>query len=74
MGYFVDHRSDSPCELSPEQVAYLRRVLGVHANHPSTGLCLICGVRCCTDWSAAFDYLAAAGQPMTDHCMWRPSD
>jgi hypothetical protein len=74
MGFVEDHRSDPPGELSPEQVAYLRRVLDVHAGHPSTGLCAICAVRCCADWRDAFDRLAVAGQPMADPDRWRISD
>jgi hypothetical protein len=74
MGFFDHHRSDPPGELSPEQVAYLRRVLDVHASHPSTGHCQVCGLRCCTDWRDAFDRLAVAGQPTADPDRWRPSD
>jgi hypothetical protein len=73
MGFFDHHQGDPARELSPEHVAYLRRVLDVHANHPSTGLCPICGVRSCADWRDAFDLLAAAGQPMAEPDRWRPA-
>ena len=73
MGFFVDHRGDSTRELPQEQVAYLRRVLDVHANHPATGRCPICGVRCCPDWRDAFDGLASAGHPMAEPDHWRPT-
>jgi hypothetical protein len=74
MGFVDEHPGDPLREPSPEQAAYLRRVLDIHANHPSTGLCPVCGVRCCTDWRDAFDRLAVAGQPMGDPDRWRPSD
>jgi hypothetical protein len=61
MEFFDDHPGDPLPELSPEQVAYLRWVLEVHTNHPSTGRCPVCDVRCCADWRDAFDRLAAAG-------------
>lgn len=74
MGFFDDHRGDPTRELSREQVAYLRRVLEVHANYPATGRCPVCAVRSCADWRGAFDCLAIAGQPMAEPHHWRPPD
>ncbi len=74
MGYFDDHQSDPIRELSPEHVAYLRRMLDVHANRAPTGLCPVCLVRSCADWRDAFDCLAVTGQPMTEPDRWQPVD
>lgn len=74
MGLFDHQQSDPGRELSPEHIEYLRRVLDVHANHPSTGLCPVCAVRTCADWRDAFDCLAVAGHPMAEPDRWRPTD
>ncbi len=74
MEFFDEHPGYPLRELSPDQVAYLRRVLEVHTNHASTGLCPICGVPRCPDWRDAFDHLAVAGQLMADPDRWRPAD
>jgi hypothetical protein len=74
MGFFDDHQTDPIRELSPEHVAYLRRVLEVHANRAPTGLCQVCRVRSCADWRDAFDCLAVAGQPMTEPNRWQCVD
>jgi hypothetical protein len=74
MGFFDDHRGDPTRELSQEQIPYLRRVLTVHTNHPATGGCPVCAVRCCADWRDAFDGLAIAGQPMAEPDCWRPPE
>ena len=74
MSYFDEHPGPPTPELSPEQVAYLRRVLATHANDPSTGDCHVCGTRSCPDWRDAYDQLAAAGQLLADPRQWQPPD
>ena len=60
-------------ELTPEQVVYQRQVLAVHTADPKTGVCPVCGVARCPDWTSAYDALAAAGQTMTDEPPpWKP--
>ena len=72
MGYFDDRPSHPTTELSPEQVAYLRRVLATHANNGSTGACGVCGTPSCPDWRDTYDRLVAAGQLLADPAQWQP--
>ena len=74
MTYFDEHPGSPAPELSPEQAAYLRRVLATHANDPSTGACRVCGTRSCPDWRDAYDRLVAAGQLLADPQQWQPPD
>lgn len=52
--------------LTPEQVAYYRRVLESHRTDPASGTCVVCGVARCQHWCNAFDRLAFAGHPMAE--------
>jgi hypothetical protein len=52
-------------ELTDEQVTYYRHVLVTHTTNAETRVCPVCGVPRCSDWTDAFDRLAAAGQVMT---------
>jgi hypothetical protein len=72
--FFEDSRGEPSHATSPEQVAYLRRIIDTHANHPSNGKCGVCGVCGCPDWRYAYDQLAAAGQLMAEPERWlRPT-
>lgn len=61
--------STQPGGLPAEAVARSRRVLAEHYA-PSGGVCPVCGVRRCREWTDAYDRLAAAHQVMTDPDRW----
>lgn len=64
--------SDGP-DLSDEMAAYYRQVLVTHATSPETGVCVVCGIPRCPDWTNGYDTLAAAGQLMaTAPPLWEP--
>jgi hypothetical protein len=56
--------NDGP-DLSVEMAAYYRQILVTHANNPETGVCMVCGIPRCPDWTNGYDTLATAGQVMT---------
>jgi hypothetical protein len=64
--YFQDSRPPYEPErrLTPDQVAYYRRMLATHKNQRDTGACAICGVPSCPDWRHAYDQLAETGELM----------
>jgi hypothetical protein len=65
--------SDHAPDLSDELVAYHRQVLATHATKPEVGVCAVCGVPRCPDWTRAYDTLAAAHQVMTTSPPpWKP--
>jgi hypothetical protein len=74
MSLFDDGGHEPPAVLSPDHVAYLRRVIETHSNDLSSGGCPICGVRCCADWRNAYDSLAADGHLMAGRDRWRLCD
>jgi hypothetical protein len=59
-----------PRTLAPEQVAYFRQVLAIHANQLDSGVCMVCGLASCPDWRAAYDQLAIAGELMGEPEQW----
>jgi hypothetical protein len=71
LGFDEDPPSRPFTDIPPERIAYLRAMLEIHRNDPSTGECRVCNVRTCSDWRYAYDELAAAGQLMADPERWR---
>lgn len=64
---------DQDDELSAELIGYYREAIKIHAPTSPFGLCAVCGVRLCPDWTEAYDRLAAAGQVMADDPPpWQP--
>jgi len=67
---FEASRWHAPSTLQPDEVRYLRSVLATHADDPSCGRCLVCGISGCADWCNAYDHLAAAGELMAEPDSW----
>jgi hypothetical protein len=70
MSYFDVPHEPMPRTLPDEQAAYYRRMLATHSDDRRTGQCPVCHVRRCRDWTAAWDVLAAAGEPMATPDRW----
>lgn len=70
MTFFQENPWQPPRTLAPEQAAYFRQMLAVHANQPETGVCAVCGLARCPDWRAAYDQLAIAGELMGEPEDW----
>jgi hypothetical protein len=70
MSLFQESEWQPSHRLAPEEVAYFRQVLLIHANDPKTGICAVCGKASCEDWRAAYDQLAVAGELMAEPSLW----
>jgi len=66
------HTEDPTLPALPSRLTiHYRKLLALHSNDPSVGVCLICCERSCDEWRWAYGQAFAAGELVGAHERWR---
>lgn len=58
--------TEDPRLFTPRLIEYYRETMGIHADDPVLGACLVCKESRCPDWRFARTRLACAGELSTE--------